>query len=43
MMETQELVPCDKCYVLLRDMDSELEVCLRVAVCVAVCLSTMWG
>lgn len=29
MMETQELVPCDKCYVLLRDMDSEPEVCVR--------------
>ena len=27
MMETQELVSCDKCYVLLRDMDRDLEVC----------------
>ena len=26
-METQELVSCDKCYVLLRDMDRDLEVC----------------
>ena len=35
MMETQELVPCDKCYVLLRDMDSKLEVCYT-CVCVGV-------
>ena len=38
MMETQELVPCDKCYVLLRDMDKDLEVCGCVLVCL-VCWS----